>query len=170
VCCSVLQRDKSQCARTPAAPETDVASEDASACIYIHVAVCVAMRCSALQCVAVCCSVLQCVAVCGNFVAHVHDKCTSTPQAPATRDIECVYTHLCCTVLQLVAVSVAACAAVCVVLQCVLQCVAVLLHTPGTSASAALEIEDASEDASACIHMHVAVCVAVWCSVCCSVL
>jgi len=35
------------------------------------VAVCVAVRCSALQCVAVCCSVLRCVAVCCSVCCSV---------------------------------------------------------------------------------------------------
>ena len=96
-----------------------------------------------LQCVAMCCSVLQHVAVCCQHLPKI-DFLLAMSACPSSRGhiqrgINCVYTHVCKTVLQCVAVccSVFQCAAVCCsvlqrisvccsVLQCVAVCCSVL--------------------------------------------
>ena len=66
------------------------------------VAVCVALRCSALQCVAVCYSVLQCQ-IKGTFELHcVSVKHAQIYKIKAMFELQCV--AVCCSVLQCVAV------------------------------------------------------------------
>ena len=127
------------------------------------VAVCVVVYRSALQCVAVCCSVLHCVAVCCN-ASHT-SLCTNCRGCFRRRHrylcadelclLQCVADELC--LLQCVADEL-----------CLLQCVADELFLLQCVADELCLLQCVTDEL--CLLQCVAVCIAVYGSVCCSVL